>query len=91
MVFSATTSNGVLIWDEVSGLTGPPLELLQILVRLDGSSLVVDGTGLPLVLEESNQYAVVWAISQILPEAVLAGDTPDFDDRAGIEPAGTIY
>jgi hypothetical protein len=44
-----------------------------------------------LQLDETNPYAVVWAISQLYPEALLGGDVPDFDDILGPIDPDVIY
>tara|TARA_R110000868_G_scaffold155608_1_gene382022 strand:+ start:235 stop:510 length:276 start_codon:yes stop_codon:yes gene_type:complete len=91
LVFSATVDSGIIIWDDITGLTGPPMDLFKLLLLLDGSDISPFGPGPTLKLNENNPYAVVWAINQIQPEALLAGDVPNFEDILGpIDPDG-IY
>ena len=91
MGFSATIDSGVLRWHEEFGLLGPPLEVFEIVKLLDGSDILPFGPGPILTLEETNPYAVLWAINQTQPEAELTGDVPDFDDILGPFEDDVIY
>ncbi len=91
MAFSATTDTGIIFWDATTGLSGPPMDLFEMLLLLDKSEISPFGPGPTIKLEETNPYAILWAINRVQPEALLAGDVPDFEDILGpIDPDG-IY
>jgi hypothetical protein len=91
LAFNATINNEVVSWSADFGLLGPPQPIFAIAKLLDRSEISPFGPGPNLQLDETNPYAVVWAISQLYPEALLGGDVPDFEDILGpIDPDG-IY
>lgn len=91
MAFNATVENGIIIWDEIGGLTGPIPELFKIMLLLNNEEISPFVTGPTLKLEEKNPYAVVWAINQVSPDAFLGGSVPDFADIVGDIDPDAIY
>lgn len=91
MAFNANIDDDIVTWNEDFGLLGPSQYVYQIFRLLDGSEISPFGPGPNLKLDEKNPYAVVWAISQLYPDALLGGDVPDFDDILGPIDPDVIY
>lgn len=91
MGFSASVNDELIRWSDEFGLLGFSPYVYAITRLLDGSEITPFGPGPTLKLDETNPYAVVWAISQVYPEAELTGNVPDFDDILGPIEADAIY
>ena len=91
MAFSATIDNEIVTWSREFGLLGFGPYAYAITRSLDGSEITPFGPGPTLKLDDTNPYAVVWAISQVYPKAVLSGNVPDFADILGPIDPDAIY
>lgn len=91
MAFNANIDDEIVTWNQEFGLLGPSKYVFPIFRFLDGSEISPFGPGPNLKLDETNPYAVVWAINQLYPDALLGGNVPDFEDILGPIEADGIY
>lgn len=89
--FSATVPNGVIEWHPQEGLSGPAEEVLNLRRLLDGSEVIVGGTGPTLRMEEADPYAVLLALEKLYHGPTYSNGAPTLQDILGPWDPDVVY